>query len=153
MKKSKSLSRKLRAGIAIGALAFAGASTPTVLANQPYYSGGGINHVLVISVDGMHALDYLNCVSGGYCPNLAALGSDGINYLQSSTSKPSDSFPGLMALMTGGSPRTMGVNYDVAYDRDLNPPVYTTGNGLPGGPCTAGATPSGTTPNTMRASN
>jgi hypothetical protein len=27
-----------------------------------------------------------------------------------------------MALMTGGSPRTMGVNYDVAYDRALNPP-------------------------------
>jgi hypothetical protein len=144
MRKPKSLSRKLRAGIALGALAFAGASTPKVLANPPYYSGG-ISHVLLISVDGMHALDYLNCVSGGYCPNLAALGSDGINYLQSSTSKPSDSFPGLMALMTGGSPRTMGVNYDVAYDRDLNPPLDTTGNGLPGGPCTAGATPSGTT--------
>ena len=49
-----------------------------------------------------------------------------------------------MALMTGGSPRTMGVNYDVAYDRALNPPLDTTGNGLLGGPCTSGATPSGT---------
>ena len=94
MKKSKSLSRKLRAGIAIGALAFAGASTPTVLANQPYYSGGGISHVLLISVDGMHALDYLNCASGGYCPNLAALGSDGINYLRVRPRSPRIHFPG-----------------------------------------------------------
>jgi hypothetical protein len=34
----------------------------------------GIQRVLLISIDGMHALDYLNCVSGGYCPNLAKLG-------------------------------------------------------------------------------
>jgi hypothetical protein len=50
-----------------------------------------------------------------------------------------------MALMTGGTPRTMGVNYDVAYDRALNPPLDMTGNGLPGGHCTVGATPPGTT--------
>jgi hypothetical protein len=111
-----------------------------------------IRHVLLISIDGFHALDYLNCSQGistiengnPYCPNLAALGQDGVNYLSTSTSTPSDSFPGLMALMTGGSPRTMGVNYDVAYDRDLNPPQDTTGNGLPGGPCTPGSA-SGTT--------
>ncbi|MDD2661310.1 MAG: hypothetical protein PHY54_16795, partial [Methylococcales bacterium] len=38
-----------------------------------------IDHVLLISIDGMHALDYVNCskgvsgVNGGapYCPNLA----------------------------------------------------------------------------------
>ena len=49
-----------------------------------------------------------------------------------------------MTLMTGGSPRTMGVNYDVAYDRALNPPFNDTGNGLLGtGPCTPGP-PSGT---------
>ena len=73
-----------------------------------------VRHVLLISVDGMHAVDYLNCstglpgVNGGapYCPTLAQLGQNGVNYLNTSTSKPSDSFPGLMALMTGGSPRT-----------------------------------------------
>ena len=101
-------------------------------------------HVLVISVDGLHAVDYENCVNGGYCPNLASLGKKGVNYLNTSTSKPSDSFPGLMSIMTGGTPRTMGVNYDVAYDRGLNAPTITTGNGLPGGPCTAGS-PTGTT--------
>ena len=145
MKKLKSHSRKLRAGVAIGALALAVGAAPKVFADPHHGHGHGISHVLLISVDGMHALDYLNCSSGGYCPNLKALGTNGVNYLDTSTSKPSDSFPGLMALMTGGSPRTMGVNYDVASDRALNPPLDTSGNGNPAGPCTAGGTPSGTT--------
>ena len=84
-----------------------------------------ITRVLLISIDGMHAVDFLNCsrgisgVNGGasYCPNLAALAQTGVNYRETSTSKPSDSFPGLMALVTGGSPRTVGAFYDVAYDR------------------------------------
>jgi len=53
-----------------------------------------IRHVLLISVDGMHAVDFLNCskglagVNGGqpYCPNLAELGETGVNYLDTSTS-------------------------------------------------------------------
>ncbi len=111
-----------------------------------------IRHVLLISVDGLHAVDYINCtkglssVNGGapYCPTLAALGQNGLNYLNASTSKPSDSFPGLMALVTGGSPRTVGAFYDVAYDRSLDPPAKTTGNGLAAGPCVAGAPATGT---------
>ncbi len=105
-----------------------------------------INHVLLISVDGLHAVDYLNCSHGlasinngaPYCPNLAELGTTGVNYVAASTSKPSDSFPGLMTLMTGATPRTMGVYYDVAYDRTLSPPMKTTGNGNASGPCTPG---------------
>jgi hypothetical protein len=112
-------------------------------------------HVLLISIDGMHALDFINCAKGiaganggaPYCPNLAALGETGLNYLNTSTSKPSDSFPGLMALMTGGSPRSYGAFYDVAYDRSLDPPAATTGDGVAGSPgaCTPGAAPTGTT--------
>ena len=131
--------------IAACAASLIATTTPYAHAASGGVGSGSIKHVLLISVDGLHALDYLNCVSGGYCPNLAALGSTGVNYINTSTSKPSDSFPGLMALMTGGTPRTMGVNYDVAYDRLLNPPAVTTGNGLAAGPCTPGATPSGTT--------
>lgn len=104
----------------------------------------GMGHVLLISIDGMHALDYLNCVSGGYCPHLAALGTTGVNYTRTSTSQPSDSFPGLMALVTGGTPKTVGAFYDVAYDRVLAPPMNTTGNGLAGGPCVQ-QVPNGTT--------
>jgi len=98
----------------------------------------GVRRVLLISIDGMHALDYLNCRSGGYCPNLTALGKTGVNYTRTSSSRPSDSFPGLMALVTGGTPRTVGAYYDVAYDRVLAPPQNTTGNGLAGGVCHAG---------------
>jgi hypothetical protein len=69
--------------------------------HQNDWGGRGIRHVLLISVDGMHALDYLNCskgVSGAnngqpYCPNLAELGETGVNYLDTATSKTSDSFP------------------------------------------------------------
>jgi hypothetical protein len=115
--------------------------------------GHGIQQVLLISIDGMHALDFINCskgisgVNGGnpYCPNLAGLSETGVNYLDTSTSKTSDSFPGLMALVTGGSPRTVGAFYDVAYDRSLDPPTITTGNGVAGGSCVSGATPIGTT--------
>ncbi|MFC5862738.1 alkaline phosphatase family protein [Acidicapsa dinghuensis] len=111
-----------------------------------------IRHVLLISVDGMHAVDLLNCangvpgVNGGdpYCPNLAALTTTGVNYTAASTSRPSDSFPGLMSIVTGATPRTMGVYYDVSYDRSLDAPAKTTGNGVAAGPCTAGAAPTGT---------
>src|SRR5579872_6058422 len=140
-----------RRRIALGALVLGSMSLASAQAfakeKRPH-----IEHVLLISIDGMHALDYLNCsagvagVNGGkpYCPNLAALGTSGVNFLNAQTSRPSDSFPGLMALMTGATPRTMGVNYDVAYDRALNPPAMTSSNGNPGATCTAG-TPVGTT--------
>jgi Type I phosphodiesterase / nucleotide pyrophosphatase len=134
----RKLKKKLKTRIALGAFLLMAWSIPA-------YASPVIQHVLLVSVDGMHALDYLNCVQGGYCPHMAALGKNGVNYLNTSTSKPSDSFPGLMALMTGGTPRTMGVNYDVAFDRALNPPLDTTSNGLPGGSCTPGKIPSGTT--------
>jgi len=96
---------------------------------------GRIKHVLLISIDGMHAVDYENCAASNACPNLAALGRTGVHYTRTTTSRPSDSFPGLMAIVTGGSPRTVGAYYDVAYDRVLAPPKAATGNGLPGGAC------------------
>ena len=117
--------------------------SPLALAQHGEDGGGlnnrnGIRRVLLISIDGMHALDYLNCSSGGYCPNLVALGKTGVNYTRTSTSRPSDSFPGLMALVSGGTPKTVGAFYDVAYDRVLAPPMNTTGNGLAGGTCIPG---------------
>lgn len=117
--------------------------TPQVY-TQTLNPSNGIQRVLLISIDGMHAVDYLNCVSGGYCPSLAALGKTGVNYTRTSTSKPSDSAPGLMALVTGGTPRLVGIYYDVAYDRVLAPPQNDTGNGVFSGACTPN-TPNGTT--------
>ena len=112
-----------------------------------------IQRVLLISVDGMHAVDFLNCANGisttnsnqPYCPAIAALGTTGVNYVAASTSKPSDSFPGLTAIVTGGSPALTGVYYDVAYSRNFNAPAKTTGNGLGAGPCVPYGPPTGTT--------
>ena len=112
-----------------------------------------IRHVLLISIDGMHAADFSNCAQGiaganggkPYCPNLAALATTGVNYTAASSSKPSDSFPGLMTIVSGATPRAMGVYYDVAYDRSLNGPQVQTGNGNGPGRCTAGAPPTGFT--------
>ena len=133
------MKNSLRVSVALGALAFA-AFGGLARAEEGY----GVRHVLLISIDGMHALDFINCAKSSTCPNLAALKSTGVDYLDASTSKPSDSFPGLMAIVSGGSPRTVGAFYDVAYDRVLAPPTITTGNGVAGGTCTAN-TPNGTT--------
>ncbi len=125
----------------------------TAIAQDNNFNQGPIKRVLLISIDGMHAVDFANCANGistvntgaPYCPALAALGKTGINYVAASTSKPSDSFPGLTAIVTGGSPALTGVYYDVAYSRNFDAPAKTTGNGLAGGPCKAYAAPTGTT--------
>jgi hypothetical protein len=54
---------------------------------QGTVGSGKIKHVLLLSIDGMHAVDFRNCVHGvaaangeePYCPNMAALGQIGIN--------------------------------------------------------------------------
>ena len=114
---------------------------------------GEIKRVLLISIDGMHAVDFANCANGistanngePYCPALASLAKTGVNYVAANTSKPSDSFPGLTAIVTGGSPALTGVYYDVAYSRNFDAPATTTGNGVAAGPCTPNTAPTGTT--------
>jgi type I phosphodiesterase/nucleotide pyrophosphatase len=94
-----------------------------------------IKHVLLISVDGLHALDLANFVATHPDSNLAALSRHGVTYTNNVTSSPSDSFPGLAALVTGGSPVTTGLWYDDTYNRALSPPAQTDGLGNPGGSC------------------
>lgn len=90
-------------------------------------------HVLLISVDGLHAVDVENFVASHPHSALARLCAHGVKYTQASTSKPSDSFPGLIALVTGGSPAVTGVYYDDSYDRKLLPPLIDgDGNSLGG---------------------
>src|ERR1700676_1762481 len=125
----------------------------TAIAQNKKDNNGQFKRVLLISIDGMHAVDFANCANGistvnngaPYCPALAALAKTGINYVAASTSKPSDSFPGLTAIVTGGSPAFTGVYYDVAYSRNYDGPKVQTGNGNGPGPCSAGAKPTGFT--------
>src|SRR5580658_8526724 len=144
--------KKLGAAVIAAAVALA-ASTQPIAADSGSVGSRNIKHVLLLSIDGLHAADFYNCahgiagVKGGnpYCPNLAALGQTGINYVATASSMPSDSFPGLAALVSGGSPRSTGLYYDVAYDRSLDAPATTTGTGLAGGSCTPYGIPAGTT--------
>jgi hypothetical protein len=94
-----------------------------------------IRHVLLISVDGLHALDLSNYVATHPNSTLAALSQHGVTFTNNSTSTPSDSFPGLASLVTGGLPTTTGLWYDDTYNRALSPPAQTDGLGNPGGAC------------------
>jgi hypothetical protein len=129
------MASKWKAGILTAALIF---STMSNVYAGPRRDHDKVRHVLLISIDGMHAVDFKNCVASHTCPHLAELGERGVNYTRTTTSRPSDSFPGLMALVSGGTPRTVGAYYDVAYDRVLAPPKVATGNGLPAGNCIPG---------------
>jgi len=93
-------------------------------------------HVLLISVDGLHALDLSNYVASHPNSTLAALSKHGKTFTNAASSEPSDSFPGLAALVTGGSPVTTGFWYDVSFNRKLSPPAATNPiTGITAGPC------------------
>jgi hypothetical protein len=85
-----------------------------------------IRHVLLISIDGLHEVDLSRFIATHPGSTLATLAQHGVQYtnawvnrLDGSATNPSDSFPGLLALTTGGSSRTHGGWYDVSYARDL----------------------------------
>ena len=91
-----------------------------------------INHVLLISVDGLHAIDLENYIAKHPQSALAELTEHGVRYTNASSTRPSDSFPGLLAMVTGGSTVSTGVFYDVSYDRNLFDPSNTDCHGAPG---------------------
>ncbi|WP_407170489.1 alkaline phosphatase family protein [Bradyrhizobium sp. ORS 111] len=79
--------------------------------------------MLLLSIDGFHGFDLTNCIASKLCPNLAKLAQHGTTYANASTTKPSDSFPGMLAQVTGGTPKSNGVYYDDSYDRTLFAPA------------------------------
>jgi hypothetical protein len=118
----------------------AAAASVALLGGLPAaYADGGISHVrhvLLISVDGLHALDLTNYVTTHPDSTLASLSHHGVTYTNAAASTPSDSYPGLASLVTGGSPITTGFWYDVTWNRALSPQAA--GNpdmGTSGGTC------------------
>ena len=91
-----------------------------------------IQHVLLVSVDGLHAVDVANYVANNPKSALAELAKHGVTYSNAHTPANSDSFPGLLALVTGGSPVSHGLFYDVSYDRTIFDPTNTTCSGQAG---------------------
>src|SRR5262249_50768088 len=71
---------------------------------------GRYKHVLLISVDGLHEVDLVKYVQSHPRSTMADLLEHGVHYTNASTSKPSDSFPGLTALVTSAPPERAGVS-------------------------------------------
>jgi hypothetical protein len=94
-----------------------------------------VDRVLLLSVDGLRQADLERYVAEHADSTLAQLSASGRTYRNASATKPSDSFPGMLAMVTGGTPRSTGVYYDDGYDRSLVPAS---------GTCVAGAAAPGT---------
>src|SRR5258706_9005374 len=89
------------AGLGAGVTALSGTS---VALGMPLSSiAKASKHVLLISVDGLHAIDLERWIKTNPTSILALLSEKGVTYSQA-YSRPTDSFPGLMSLVTGGSP-------------------------------------------------
>lgn len=71
--------------------------------------GGRGAHVLLVSVDGLHQSDVDWYVSTHPSSTMAGLVAHGVDYTKASTPFPSDSFPGLVAQVTGGNPSSTGI--------------------------------------------
>jgi hypothetical protein len=115
---------KLKSAIAAAAgiwLAIGAAQPATA---DPSVFGFGrktVDHVLVISVDGMHQSDLAWYAQHFPNSTLAKLLAQGVDYSNASTPFPSDSFPGMVGQFTGGNPRTTGIYYDDTWNHAIYP--------------------------------
>jgi hypothetical protein len=60
---------------------------------------------------------------------MAELSRHGVTFSNARTPANSDSFPGFLAQVTGGSPISHGLFYDISYDRTIFDPTNTTCSG------------------------
>jgi hypothetical protein len=110
-----------------------GAAAPSQAAGH-HGDHGGIKHVLLISVDGLHQQDLAWYVHTYPHSVLASLDQRGLEYSHASTPFPSDSFPGMVGQVSGGDPRVTGVYYDDTWNHAVFPAGTTSCTGpAPGG--------------------
>jgi hypothetical protein len=107
-------------------------STPARAWSHEQGGDARARHGLLLSIDGLHSLDLARFTASHPGSALAALVHHGVSYSNARTPANSDSFPGLLALVTGGSPVSHGVFYDVSYDRKLFDPSNATCTGPAG---------------------
>jgi hypothetical protein len=93
-----------------------------------------VQHVLLISVDGMHQSDLDWYVANHPTSELARLATGGAEYTNAQTPDPSDSDPAGTGLMTGADPKLTGIYYDVEYSHGVFPAGTANCSGpVPGG--------------------
>jgi hypothetical protein len=114
--------RRAAAVVATAATALGGAAVASAATGQANDGhSGGIRHVLLISVDGLHQQDLAWYVHANPGSVLAALDHRGLEFSNAATPFPSDSSPGMIGQMTGGNPRSTGIYYDDTWNHDLFP--------------------------------
>ena len=127
------------AAVVVSAATVLGTAAVASATDQPGQSGGGghpsgIQHVLLISVDGLHQQDLAWYVKNNPQSTLASLDHQGVEYSKANTPFPSDSFPGMVGQVTGGDPRVTGIYYDDTWNHDVFPAGTTDCSGpAPGG--------------------
>src|SRR5947209_14227747 len=84
-------------------------------------SGAKADRVLLISIAGMHDFDLTRFIAAHPDSALAKLRARSALYTHALAPRPSDSFPGMIALVTGALPKQTGVFYDDTWDRALSP--------------------------------
>jgi predicted AlkP superfamily pyrophosphatase or phosphodiesterase len=127
----------MRPGLkSVACAAICAAAVPSIaLANRAHghhHRDHKPRHVLLISVDGLHQSDLQQWVDANPGSTLAGLVQRGTNFVNARTSFPSDSFPGMLAMATGGTSKSTGVYYDDSYDRTYYPAEDTTCSGPQG---------------------
>jgi hypothetical protein len=105
---------------AVSAAVVAATATTLVGGTRTAHAAKVQQHVLLVSVDGMHQSDLDWYIANHRSSTLAKLTHTGVEYTNAATSNPSDSDPGGTALMTGGNPTSTGVYYDVAYSHKVD---------------------------------
>jgi hypothetical protein len=112
---------KTRTALATAVVVAAGLTAATAIPATAGNAQDGVRHVLLISVDGLHQQDLTWYVDHHPTSALAGLVRRGVDYTNASTPVPSDSFPGMVAQVTGGNPATTGVYYDDSWNNALLP--------------------------------
>ncbi len=105
----------------VAGTALTSASAATAAEGMAGHPGGGIRHVLLLSVDGLHQQDLSWYVRHHPASTLASLVRRGVEYANARTPIPSDSFPGLVGQVTGGDPGVTGIYYDDTFNHDVFP--------------------------------
>jgi hypothetical protein len=107
------------AGVLAGVIA--SQATAQAAPAAPQHPAAAAKHVLLLSVDGLHQSDLAWYVAQHPKSALARLVHGGTEFTHAQTTIPSDSFPGMVAQVTGGTPGTTGVYYDDTYSSTLFP--------------------------------
>ncbi len=128
-----------RSGRVLGAVSAAGIVAGVVASAGGAAARGpaSVQHVLLLSIDGLHQSDLAWYVQQHPSSALAKLTRSGVEFTGAQTPFPSDSFPGMVGQVTGGNPSSTGVYYDDTWNHTLLPA------GTSAADCASGTVPPG----------